>query len=124
MALNPVMQFVEIECDCKQEVFCSDIFLASGQEFSERIILLGNSKYSLCLYGSVYPELYPFLRDYVLSACFSVIVKFLADLNTLGMDTLIALSIVRTPFTGFTTIDLCMAYISGRTFLVFGSLIR
>ena len=106
------MQFVEIERDCKQEVFCSDILFASCQESSERIILLGNSKYSFCLYGSVYSELYPFLRDYVLSACFSVFIELLTYLNTLGMDALIALSVVRTSFTGFTTIDLCNTCIS------------
>ena len=118
------MQFVEIERDCKQEVFCSDILFASCQESSERIILLGNSKYSFCLYGSVYSELYPFLGDYVLSACFSVVVEFLADLNTPGMDSFIALSVIRASFTGLTTIDLYVTYIPGRTFLGFGSLIR
>ena len=118
------MQFVEIECDRKQLIFRSDIFLTPCQESSERIILLGNSKYSFCLYGSVYPELYPFLRDYVLSACFPEVIEFLTDQNTLGVDTFITLSVVRTSFTGFTTIDLYTAYISGRTLLVLGSLIR
>ena len=112
VVLNPVMKFVQIKGDRQNKIFCSDVFCASHKESFKSVILFSYSEHTFCLYGSVYPELNTFFWNDILSAFFSEIIESLTNLNTLWVGAFITLTVIRTAFAGFTTVDFCFALIS------------
>ena len=115
------MKFVQIEGYRQNKIFCTDVFCASHKESFKSVILFCYFEHTLCLYGSVYPELNIFFWNDILSAFFSEIIESLTDLDLLGIIAFVTLAVIRTSFTGFTTVDLCNTCLSWKALLSLGT---